>query len=85
MFDIQGFVNMQPIGSAAQETAGDYICTAHDIMTSSKHAVFVTHNDFQGTTVNDTTGLIPIWTGKPPVSLHCLAHALCTLPYSPAW
>ncbi len=68
---IHGCVNMQPIGNAAQETAGEYICAAQDVMTSSKHAVFVTHNDFQGTTANDTTGLIPVWTGMPPLS--CIA------------
>ena len=84
MCDIHGCVNMQPIGKVAQETAGGYICTAHDIMTSSKHAVLVTHNDFQGTTANDTTGLIPVWTGMPPVPSNCFAHALGTLPYSPA-
>ena len=57
-------VHAQPIGATAQETAGKYICMAHDIMTDSPHAIFVTHNDFQGTSPNDTTGLIPVWTGK---------------------
>ncbi|CAK0750651.1 hypothetical protein CVIRNUC_002007 [Coccomyxa viridis] len=53
-----------PIGTSAQETAGEYICMAHDIMTNSPHAVFTTHNDFQGTSPDDTTGLIPAWTGQ---------------------
>ena len=59
-------VHAQPIGTSAQETAGEYICMAHEIMTSSPHAVFTTHNDFQGTSRNDTTGLIPGWTGNAP-------------------
>ena len=64
---------MQPIGDAAQELAAEYICTAHDIMSRSHHGLFVTHNDFQGTTSNDTTGLIPDWTGTPsclPLNKH---------------
>lgn len=54
---------MQPVGSASQDTAADYICVAHNIMSGSPHAVFVTHNDFQGVAANDTTGLVPVWTG----------------------
>ena len=57
-------VHAQPIGTSAQETAGEYICMAHEIMTNSPHAVFTTHNDFQGTSPDDTTGLIPAWTGN---------------------
>ena len=63
--ELQCFVCVQPIGDAAQELAAEYICIAHDIMSRSSHAVFVTHNDFQGTSDNDTTGLIPVWTGTP--------------------
>lgn len=63
--ELQCFLRVQPIGDAAQELAAEYICVAHDIMSRSNHAVFVTHNDFQGTTSNDTTGLIPVWTGMP--------------------
>ena len=62
MFDLYA----QPIGPSGQETAGEYICMAHDIMTNSPHAVFTTHNDFQGTSPDDTTGLIPAWTGNAP-------------------
>ena len=82
---LQRSVHVQPIGEAAQELAAEYICTAHDIMSRSHHAVFVTHNDFQGTAPNDTTGLIPVWAGRPsrlPQSLLGLSEVLLQTPYS---
>ena len=57
---------MQAVTAEQQLQAAAYICAAHAIVTSSRHVVFVTHNDFQAVVLNDTVGLVPRWTGIAP-------------------
>jgi hypothetical protein len=63
-----------------QIRAAAFICAAHAIVTASRHVVFVTHNDFQAVSIDDTVGLVPRWTGMgpdvPPTYCH-VPHACC--------